>query len=682
MLTPLSNLVDSQSNLPNKDPFYKTNRIFNTLFKKNIQIKDGTISKTNINGVIWVNFDQVVVRTVVKKYESGYLLNCNHVSLPRGDIGWCEGQEVYCHHCGVRNAYRNFEHEWSHIIFGSSPALFDRFVQIYSNHFGSYEIAPLIALLVNAFDDIRVNSLWNIVYPGSAGEIEENWKLFNDSDPEINTNLITWLFGVALNSKRLSSGPFEDLIPIAEKALEAVKGRGVSNMLFVIRWFLEQCVDRLINPPSRPKESEPDSRIFKKNTSTSKPIQDKDEAIKSLTEDLKDFSRSQTHFLIDKKDYVSKIAFKVQKSEKTALTNLMRFRADELRKIDIADSQREKHRGEEDMDVENSLKVLRQPGGDELTYDQYLLTDIENVFIANVLPENIIPQAKIVISRTQENDIDRMRAVFAKFLGKKTTRLIEDGDEIDIQSLIQFRLDGQDGEIFEDDGLTKGFAYLTLCDMSQSMEGNPFDYVCQGSEMLKRALDYPFVIGHIWGFRGAIVSGSENYVTTKQKILAATKGGEVWIYKYDPACEGYYSKEVAVDGLYKFPRDNIPVKCGGMTPTHIGLHTAVKFLNSSISSGMEKFIFLVTDGNPTQSQLSADGFVPREVLTKAVRKEIDAARNKGVKIYTTILGDEITEKDAFEMFGPQTFWKKVPPSLIGQALVEMVITQFARFLRQ
>lgn len=664
------------------------------MFNKDIQIREGAISKTNIIGAIWVNFGQVVLQKIVGGKElDGYSLSCGHSYSLRRDESPDIGKEVVCYRCGMLNAYRNFEHEWSHIIFKSSPAMFDRFIQLYANHYGSYEIVNLLALVIQAFDDIRVNSLWYLVYAGSATEIHERWVEAVNNSSEVNTNFITWLFAVALGcTHKITSGPFYDLVPIAKKAMDSVKFRGAANMLLVVRWFLEQCIDRLRNPTEDKLQSgqKTNKDASKKNEgnessdSSSKedknsPVMSRDEAVQQIAKDLHDLNRAQTHHLIDKADYVSKIAYRLQKEEEISLSKIMKFIPEELKQEEIPDLDPQGVRRPIDGEMEDAVKSLQQNEGDA-TQNQYLLNDVENVLMADVLPEHILPESIISLGQEQQDDVNKMRAVFAKFIGKKIARLVEDGDEINIQSLIQYRLDGQNDEVFEDEGLDRGFAYLTLCDMSDSMDGVPFNYVCLGSEMLKKALDYPFVEGHLWGFRGAIGLGSENYVTTREKILAATKGGEVWIYKYNPKCGGYFAKEVETVGTGKFSRDKIPVKCGGMTPTPTALHLAVKYLVSSVPSGMEKKIFLLTDGNPTQVKL--DGGVPREVLLRAVRKEINAARNKGIRIYTTILGNEVTDKDAYEMFGPQIFWKRVPSDMIGQALLETVITQFVSFLRR
>ncbi len=681
---PIEEYQNPEDMLPSTDRFYKTNRIFNGLFKKEIVLKEGKTSSTNINGYITVNFNQVEIRTVVSEYDvNEYLLSCNHTSAVRVGGEQLEiGQEIPCYRCGSLSAYRHFEHEWSHIIFKSAPGLYSNFVDNYAQYFGKPEVHTLLTHIVNAFDDVRVNSLWQLVYPGSAGEIEQKWKEQCElDDVEVNTNFIAWLFGVATKAKNLGKGPFKDLIPLAEKALDAVKGRGAMNMLLVVRWFLERVIDRLINEDDedKGKENEEDDKGEKTSAQESakgREEKSRDQAIEQIMTNLHDFRREQEHHVIDKSNYVSRIAYRVQPEEQAGLAKILTHK---LSPQETPDFQPEDKEG--GGEIGEALKTLQKSSEEGTTLAQYLLSDVQDkVFLAEVPADFILPNCHINISQEDEEHIQRMRAVFAKFIGKKISRLIDDGNEIDVQALIQYRLDGQDDEIFEDEGLTKGFAYLTLCDMSQSMEGAPFSAVSTGSEMLKQALKYPFVKSHLWGFRGAIGEGSQTYVTQKEKLMSLTKGGEVWIYKYDAECRGYIAKQVEAFGFGTNQSTTIPVCCGGMTPTPAGIHTATKYLSSHIPAGMEKKIFLLTDGNPTQ--IKAGGDVPRERLLMMVRKEVNIARSKGIQIYTVILGDEITDKDALDMFGSRAYWRRVPPVQIGQALLEIVLREFVRFLRR
>lgn len=690
MRKPLSEYVDPEFNIPSKDPFYKTNHIFNGLFGKNIVIKEDKISSTNVVGFVAVNFSQVVVQKVAEVLgPTDSLLNCGHVTTSRREHAAFEKSvEASCYRCGAMRSYRNFEHEWSHIIFKSSPAMFDRFVMMYSAHFGAH-VEGMIRLVVNAFDDLRVNSLWSLVYPGSAMEIEAGWKQMAEASPDLNENFITWIFGVAFDTENLDykRGPFHDLIPLAKKATEAVKGRGAGNMLLTVRWFLEHCIDRLINPPEeqgeeQEQESGDSTDDERQSESSPRTPETRDEAAQQLSDQTREFNRDQTHYQLTQHDRTVNPLHKLQKSEETALAKIfnttMMDKQEEIPTLNPHGQQKTPVDG----DMEGAIKALQKSNEEGLSKNQFLLSDAAaKVLIADIEPQHISPDSRIVVPRDDEERIDRMRSVFAKYIGKRISRLVDDGDEIDAQALIQYRMDGQDDAVFEDDGLDRGFSYLTLCDMSQSMEGIPFRQVCIGSEMLKKALDYPFVRGHLWGFRGAIGKGHGVYTTIKEKIAALTNGGEVWIYKYHKDCDGYLSKGVEAKGFYSNHKDTIPVSCDGMTPTHTGIHVAVKYLAANTPPGMEKRMFLLTDGRPTQFKVDGKD-ISHEALMKFVRKEIEYARTKKIKIYTIILGNEITEDEALAMFGPPIFWRRVPALEIGSALLEVVLREFTRFLRR
>jgi len=690
MKRPLSEYVDPEFNIPSKDPFYKTNHIFNGLFDKKIVLKEDKVSSTNIVGFVAVNFSQVVIQKVIEVYGPvECLLSCGHTSMARREAIIRPGTEMSCYRCGMMYAYRSFEHEWSHIIFKSSPALFHRFVTMYSAHFGAH-VEVLIRQIVEAFDDLRVNSLWSLVYPGSAGEIALKWKELAEAAPDLNENFISWIFGVALDAENLNrrKGPFHDLVPLARKATEAVKGRGAANMLAVVRWFLEQCLERLINPPEEEEKGEGqeeqqesgDKSDDRESPQSQARPETRDEAAQQLSDRAHTFRRDQEHYQLSQHDKTVNPLHKLQISDEAALAKIFNMPM-QGKQEEVPTLQSMGLKVPVDGDMEGAIKALQRASEGELSKNQFLLTEAAaKVLIADVEPKHISPNARIVIPLDEEEQIDRMRSVFAKFIGKKISRLVDDGDEIDVQAMIQYRMDGQDDAVFEDDGFDRGFSYLTLCDMSGSMTGNPFNYVCIGSEMLKRALDYPFVRGNLWGFRGAIGKDFGVYPTIKEKIAALTNGGEVWIYKYHKDCDGYLATEVEAQGLYANQKSTIPVSCDGMTPTHTGIHVAVKHLASSTPPGMKKRLFLLTDGNPTQFKVDGKD-ISREALMGFVRKEIEYARTKKVMIYTVILGNEITDADALEMFGPPSFWRRVPAIEIGQALLEVVLREFVRFLR-
>jgi hypothetical protein len=701
---------EPEDNLPSKDHFYKTNTIFNHLFKKSVKLTEAQTSKTNTTGIIWVNFAQADTRMVLRDLGgSEWLLDCGHVISTRlGGRSLSVGSDATCLRCGSNGAYRNFEHEWSHIIFGSAPAANEKFVRRFCSLLRNRAdegllvgFSDMLKQVVEVFDDIRVNSLWQISYPGSANEIEERWRTTCKETTNLPQNFPVWVLGVAVDAPNLGTrGPFAKLYGLAKQATDAVRGRDLQNMFVVVRWFIEQCLDRLLDPtppqeqPQGQEQEKPNTQPSKKTKKDGKqelpsdlqtPETTRDILPKSLPEAAQWLSAKSSSPKTGQEHHTPSFTEETSQSARYSPSDIDKAfsQACEYGKplMQMLDSSG-KPLAAVDEGVRQAVSALQKATGQEATSNQFLLADtLDKVLVADILPSHIDPKSKIIIDEDDEASIDRMRAIFAKFIGKRVTRRSSDGDEIDVQALIRYHLEGEEEELFEDEGFTKGFAYMTLCDMSDSMSGQPFADVCKGSEMLKQALDYPFVIPHLWGFRGAEMDAAQaaTYVLPQQRLQVLTRGGESWIYKYHRDCEGFLGAEVVGYGHDR--SSAIPIKCGGLTPMNTGLHIASKYMATHVPSGMDKKIFLLTDGAPTQFH-SSGLEVSSETMLRLVRQEVNQARNRGVHIYPIVIGNTVTDDMATTMFGPAVFWKRATTKTIGETLMTIVLRDFVRYLKR
>ncbi len=697
------NQFEPEDNLPSKDHFYKTNAIFNNLFKRNVLLREAQGSKTNMLSLIWVNFAQADTKTVARDLGSReFLLECGHaVSTRIGGRTLEVGSEATCLRCGSNAAYRSFEHEWSHIIFGSSPLANKMFVsqlRDYINQKYGLVSPDLLRMVVEAFDDLRVNSLWGLAYAGSADGIAQRWKEKCEETENINENFPVWVSGVALGASNLGRGPFSKLYAITKEATEAAKGRSLENMFVIVRWFIEKCIHRLIDPtppeeepqgkqqkekpnPSPPKRRGEDNveqytpDDLRQDTDRGEPPRTEEQALRWLAAKASAFRSGQEHHIPN---------FTEEDAHKRHFdTSCVRRSMDKICDHGQPVAQAVGQPSSVDEDVRKAVNALKESTEEKISSNQFLIADtLDKVLMIDVLPENIDQNAKITLDPDDEENIDRMRAIFAKYIGKKMTRRCSEGDEIDVQALIRYHLEGEEEDLFEEDGFTQGFAYMTLCDMSDSMSGQPFADVCKGSEMLKASLDYPFVIPHLWGFRGAEVDARQAglYTLEAQRLQVLTRGGESWIYKYDRDCEGFLGKN-AIGYNREGQRVDVPVRCGGLTPMNTGLHIATKYLSTHVPSGMEKKIFLLTDGAPTQFHASGVEVSP-ETLLRLVRFEVTQARNKGIQVYPILIGDSISDDVATTMFGPSAFWKRATTKTIGSTLMTLVLKDFVRYLKR
>ncbi len=248
-----------------KNPFYRTMDIFNGVFKKNIKLAAGKFNATD-GKTIFVDFGELkpsriasVVRDGKSQDYNVYELECGHewegrktdkdgnVKAPGRDWGMCGV-------CGADQIYRGFEHEWQHIIFKSDLGARKLFCDQYADQLlkqapdvDREELIGFLAFLTNVFDDIRVNSLWEKVYPGSAAAIWDRWRFYTHKmGDEVNKSFIPFIFAVSFGLPTDPQSEFEPMRPIVEWAVQKVKYRGFANMLIDIRVLLDRCMGALL----------------------------------------------------------------------------------------------------------------------------------------------------------------------------------------------------------------------------------------------------------------------------------------------------------------------------------------------------------------------------------------------------------------------------------------------------
>lgn len=731
-----------------KDPIYKTHSIYCNVFDRKVTLRPGPRSETNCRGFIFLDFTQrsdSLVECEEKKVAGYryYSLDCGHTQktsnvLAKGDITnclVCSGQMVYWSHT----------HEWSHIIFRSNPFLYKAFTDKYQHKLvqEGYDITPgrlseFIHLFINAFDDLRCNSLVAEVYPGAAYEIDLKWKRICEESSDINKNFIQFIFGVALRTNNINpKGQFAELIPIIEEATNKIRLKGPANMLTIVRWALDRCVKKLLQtqPPQQggqggqQKADETGNEKHQDNkdsgsqgapsttgddqntTGDGSPDQDQQGNSGSPGDDQAQGRQDSSSGSGSKlgpnnsssndggdRQLTSGAALQMMAKGATALTPTEGHHKGNLSEKDPASQattaalQKALNADVEDdvtlnagintnvpdADVQAALNKLKSISKQPQATNFILSQAKANILLVDVKAADISSNSVIDINSSDKQSIDRMRAAFARAMGREKYKMAATGSDIDVSSVIQFLLDPSDDEVFELETATKGFAYRILGDMSGSMTGNPFATVCRAHEMLKRSLDYPFVQGDFWGFRGAENTRARGSSDAAWK-MSATNGGQIYLYRYHKDCAGYLGRSWGVNINNK--REVVDVKCGGLTPMHSALHVAIKDLVTQTPAGMVKRMFLLTDGNPTQFTTKGKN-LSKSFLRQLVTKEIRTARQKGVAVYIFIIGTSITDKHALEMFGPRRFWRRVgADNSIGQALVEVVLSEFVKYLK-
>lgn len=317
-----------------------------------------------------------------------------------------------------------------------------------------------------------------------------------------------------------------------------------------------------------------------------------------------------------------------------------------------------------DTDMQTAIDNFRD-GMTHLSPDSQLMADAKaSILFIDVFPDGI--KEKVELSRKDLDAMERTRGVFFRTLGKQRLHKAASGLSIDIDAAIQYSIEPNDSEIFEQEKSNQGFAYMTLCDMSGSMNGERFGQVTRAAEMLKGALRFPFVDGRLWGFRGG------------EMTKAGVAGSQCWVYRYNRECDGYVGLGQSERGV------PYPVTCGGLTPMHSAIRVATRFMLSQVSPGMAKHIFLLTDGAPCGRKVSGDA-LPGYVLQQFVGKEIQWARQRGIQVYALIIDGGISDHESRVMFGPPRFWKSVSSksneNSVDRVLQSLVIQNFEKYLR-
>jgi len=701
-----------------KNPIYRTNDTFKRAYKKDIRVQEGHQNQTDCTSTIWVKFADPIDQEVVEllgesRGRHTYRLACGHEWEGKLDV--LPGDTLSCMTCGAEQGYLGFEHEWQHILFKTDPKTAKLFLAPWVHelkqkapHVDPAQLERFLFYVLNAFDDIRCNSLWELLYPGSADRIWRRWtRISNSRGAEANSeNFIAFLFAVALGTPTVSDGPFEPLRPCIEWGMHHIRYKGYQRSLVVARLALNQCLDKLLEemhppPPSQapqqPQQGGQDAQQAQagsagagassgtpgdaggasdqgqaggsvpdgasQSASASEPhdqgtgdvpVPDASQvsnALSSLIRHSTQFDEQENHPLPDKVDMTT-----VPDAVRSAIAQV-------FQDVDGA-IPTDEDIGQIDGDMQQAIDSFRD-GMTQVSPDSQLMADAKaKILFIDVKPENI--RSKVALKEKELEAVERMRSVFFRTLGRQKMQRNESGVSIDVDSAIQFAIEPNDSSIFEQDMNNQGFGYLTLCDMSGSMDGERLYQVMHAGEMLRRSLRFPFVDGRRWGFRGG--EGGKY-----------DRSGQVWIYRWDRECEGYLGSAKPAGKNY-----SIPVECGGLTPMHSAIRVASRYLLTQMSPGMAKYLFLLTDGSPCSAKSSGQG-LPTWVLQQYVMKEIQWARQRGVNVYTLVIDGGIDDQECRKMFGPPRFWRNASSrddeNSVDRVLQNLVIQNFEKYLR-
>lgn len=726
-----------------KDPFYRTMDILNGVFNKNVKLRPGKVNRTDLH-TIEVNFGELKPSRISKVLRDGYdsdhsifMLECGHEwegrKITKNGIPKAIGEDYgMCGICGADTMYRGFEHEWQHIIFKSDLAAMAIFCDQYAEqllkqapNLNKAELTQFIHKIINAFDDIRVNSLWEKVYPGSAMAIWERWRFFVNRMENINTSFLAYIFAVGFGIPTNPQGEFEPMRPVIERTVREVKYRGFNKMLLEVRIVLDRCMGALLAkmkpeaPPTMQPPPPPPLSLPPPSPSPRKSEQDQGYGDsggkpsgegKQSQEDCDSNDKEADHQYQQQEQKDRDSLAQIPSAQDVPAT--AQEREDALTKLmtdPVTLDDKEEHSDPTDDDLEQAMKsqALRavlnkimhqdikdidtlssgqvgQPDADMQAQIDQLLNGIAQKNESSQLTDAARAKVTIIeVTRDGQGDkileldprskasIQRLRSTFLRVMGKQKAKRSSTGTSVDIESLIQYLGDHQDPDIFENQDVNQGFAYSVVCDMSGSMRGS-FPIVCEAVEMLKQALDFPFVVGTLWGFRGGQSIGPSTFDSV----------GDVWMYRYAHDVNWYtgttpFRAFAGPNGVFQ-----VPVQCGGITPMNAAINVATGHLWRKMPSGMAKRMFLLTDGSPVHTKVTG-ARIPEFMLRQFVANEINKARQHGIEVYTIVIGEHaIDDERCLQMFGQRKFWTRVNRDRVELSLLSLVLRNFNRYLRR
>jgi hypothetical protein len=677
-----------------RNPHYRSHDIMCGAYKKEVRLKETKGASYTDGEEIGLKFNQHIDRKVIEdagKWDehTHYRLECGHLQEFTNEFQI--GDVLPCHVCGGYQSYLVLMHEWSHIIFHSFLVAMkdfcDELAKEYSKlcpHLLEMQLSNFFFLLCNAFDDMRCTSLLGLVYPGSEAGLMERWvRLTGEYGyTRTDTDFVAYVLTVAVGTDTNPTGPFAGTKPVVEWGMDRVRGKGLATMLGIVRVVVDRSISAIIDqlpppPPPSPQSQAsptpaPPSHIPPLNQSSQGK---KDEARNTLI-NMVTFARptdpDESHPTPSPEQMRDNPNKQTAKAIVRAAMGLDVGNPGAVQQVDQA------CQGPMDQSIQASLNLLQNNLADK-SKDSELMADARaRIFFIDVAPKDI-EESKYVELESQERwVVNSLRSSFYRALGQLKAARGPEGLEIDIQAAIQYMIEsgmdddygvGNTTDLFKRVAAQQGFAYHIVVDMSGSMISS-FHHVAKAARMLEEALDFPFVTGKLWGFRGA-----------EDVLNKEAEAGEVWLYRYHPDCLGYEGRtKVRVEGhLTEFP-----VECGGITPMNSALRVSARHMISQVPAGMAKRLFLITDGSPYQFKNTGKK-LPISLLRQWVREAIMLARSKGVQVFTLIINGGISDDEALRMFGSRRFWRQVSSyqgaDCVGQALFNLVRDNFTRYLR-
>lgn len=637
--------------------------------------------------------------------------------------------------------YRKVEHEISHILFKSDAIARKKFVEEYGNRvdqvvrksgreFDKGRFNAMVLNIIGILEDHRCTTLWALLYPGSAAEIEQmDLDLVRAMAPKAIQSLLIYIACVSVGID-VDVDRFNRFKPFIEEAFRKVERRGFGATLLVSKWLITQLVSELIRQkldeppipcpvaltiaipmgggqPQAGQGSKQDDQDGDSDESDQEPDQGSQGGSQGSSDDSQEGDQDDSQ------------------EGSQAASGGSQGPEEEGEREDQEDGQPKP--GEwypppvegDHSQRSDALDQLMQEStlGEDL--DQ-LYGDFEDYKFLSKIDEDNAEDLAARLTKLNVNDPAKMGA-YLGLTREEMEQIAEDARNAIKQQMLEddwLRKDAMAKVVFTDVKQPEGVEPPPIQEEDQEtirrlrsqfyrvMGRRKSALAESGSEIdvqaflqykvsnvpapvfkheeRGRGFGYLLLLdrsGSMWGDKTEQVERAARII--KKALKFPFVEGDVWGFKSTENGQVDIDRFDHNQEVFSTQRSTV----GGVTPLHVAARLGVRYLMSKGS--MAKHLFLLTDGFPVYENRKGQSF-PTWQLMGFTRDEVIKGRRKGVGVTGIMIGDkhldgsmdfDLTPKQMKFVFGPQKCWRRMDPDRIGHDLVRLVASSFTEFLK-
>ena len=585
------------------------------------------------------------------------------------------------------------KHEISHIYFKSNIPLRLLFVQdllrkIEVEAKKSFDEATRTKLIedlcfvVNIFDDLRVNSLWGLLYPGDGMDMEEWYQ--DDVAPRMMAkalevypdgnidDLFKYMILLSLGQPAKSTR-WEEFEADIKWAAGQVHYKTFNAALILVRDLLLKIARKvmadeepppsvsLLNPTERPEtdpelqeaqlatgggtiSSDPEiESVVKERSPEPKKEEEAKELVSTLTQMANAGGPAVPDFIDDNAGFDFKDGVGVGTRDPRTLQM-------DMEDLDVLVEQ----------DLEAVLQDLEQNAVEEVQEIQAALAEHrhdrgvsryqEGDFLRNRINAKVVihkvDRASVAPYALDNRDLQtsrKWRRFFERVLGTLSFRTEDSGDEFVPELYIQQKLSGEELSCFRVETLGHGFRVSMLIDMSGSMV-NIFPEVERLARVLQLSLNFPMVNLRTWGFN-------------------SREAGRVDMYDFPKGAQGLRSQNTRTEGV---------------TPLSHAIQVAGRELSRSQD---EKHLFVLSDGFPVYSLAGSRYHISTKTLMNWTKETVQELKSQQIRVHCFMIGNHVPDaKDMTRMFGVGN-WKAIRPHEVFNDSFTFIREKFLHYIQ-